>query len=1034
MVISLKKHNSRSNLLFLLSFLILLSTASLPAQEFVVQGRITDASTSEPLPGANVTIKGTSIGVISAPDGSYRITCRNDRDTLQFSFVGLETQIIPVEGRNRIDVALSVKAEILDEIVVIGYGTVKKKDLTGAVSVVSSEQIAKTNSMSFDRAIQGKAAGVWVTNTSGRPGSEVSVKIRGIGSINRESEPLYVIDGFPITGGLNHLNPNDIESVNILKDASATAIYGARGANGVVMITTRRGKKGEPQVSFSSYVSYSKIPRLYDILNADEYVALMDSAYRYYNSDPFTTVPMPFPVAYSDSVRALNGNIDTDWQKEISQPAVGQNYDLRILGGGEKSTYMISGNFYNENGILIGTSMTRYTLKANSDFSIGKRIKIGESFNFSNIGVDDQSHYTNGNPWIIAAKTSPLMPVYDKNNKGGYAGPTPEVTPVNERTNPVAEQMLNDNTNRSTRFLVSLYGEVEIFKGFRFRTNFGYDMNFYQVRQWNPVYELGTIGGRSRYVSTLFMSRDQGGKYFWDKQLIYENTFGRHNLALTFVHTNEDGKGESLSGKGANFDFENLNVLAMADPTTYTASGYAGQERMESYLGRIIYDYNGRYFLTASIRKDGSSKFGPKHKWGTFPSFSAAWKFSEDLLQKYSWITSGKLRIGYGVTGNENIGSFQYESYIEPKVEFVTAMGDPGRTVFGRGPLYNFGNAAIQWEEASMTNLGLDLILFRNQLEFTFEYYYKDQQKMLATIPISSVHGRLEGFEPWGNVANMINKGIELNLTYRKSAGKWKYSLNGNLTTIKNTVTNLPAGRNIIESHSITMKGHTISSFYGYIADGIFQSWEDVNNHAFQNEKTSPGDIRFRDINRDGKVTDLDRVIIGKPVPDFTYGFNLDAGYGQFDLAVFLYGVQNVDIYNDFRANAGLATDPEGKDNNKLREALDFWSPSHHTNKQVRASIIDPNDNNRISSFFIENGSFLRIKNLQVGYTFPPKLLSYLRVRSIRVYFNASNLYTFTKYTGYDPEIGSKQNLNFGIDYGNYPLPRTFMGGVQIDF
>lgn len=1012
--------------------LLFIFSVRLFAQENMITGTVTTGDTGEPLPYANVLIKGTTRGAVTDATGRFTISAPEPGGVLVFSYIGYVTQEVAFAGQSVIDVILNLELTEMDQVVVIGYGTVKKSDLTGAVSVVSSETVTKTNAPSLDRALQGKAAGVMVTSTSGRPGAEPSVKIRGIGSINRQSEPLYIVDGLPMSGGLNHLNPNDIETVNILKDASASAIYGARGANGVVIITTKRGQQGKPTISFSSYVSYSRIPKMQDIMNADEYVSFLDSAYSYYNADPANPFK-PFPSAYSDSARAGNGNVDTDWQEEISRPAWGQNYDLRISGGGESSNYMVSGNFYQDNGILIGTSMKRYTLKANSDFKLGQRIKVGESFNFSNIAIDAESHYTNGNPWHVSTITSPLMAVYDANNKGGYAGPTPEVTPVNERTNPVAEQMLNDNTNNSTRFMLSLYAEIDIWKGIKFRTNFGYDLSFYEQELWNPVYELGTIGGRSRSVSVLNVERSGGNKYVWDKQLMYDHSFGKHDLAIVLVHSNEDGRGGSLTGKGENFDYENLNVLAMADPSTYTATGYKGRETMESYLGRINYNFDNRYFLTASVRNDGSSKFGPTNKRGTFPSFSLAWKFNEDLLNQFSFINMGKIRFGYGVTGNENIGGFQYESYIEPKVEFVTAMGDPARAVFGRGPLYNFGNAAIQWEEARMTNVGVDFALYNQRIEFTAEYYYKDQRKMLATIPISSIHGRLEGFEPWSNVANMVNRGIELNAIYKKMEGSFNYTLSANFSTIKNEIKDLPGGRNILESHSITMPGHTVSSFFGYVADGIFQSQEEVDNHAFQNEGTRAGDIRFRDLNFDGTVNDLDRTIIGKPIPDFTYGISFDASFRSFDLNVFFYGVQNMDIYNQFRADAGLATDPDSKDNNKLRDVLDFWTPANRTNEQVRANFNDPNDNNRISSFFVENASFLRLKNIQVGYTVPPGILNSVGLKKLRVYLSATHLFTLTNYSGYDPELGSKDNLNFGVDYGTYPVPRTFMAGIQVD-
>ena len=358
-------------------------------------------------------------------------------------------------------------------------------------------------------------------------------------------------------------------------------------------------------------------------------------------------------------------------------------------------------------------------------------------------------------------------------------------------------------------------------------------------------------------------------------------------------------------------------------------------------------------------------------------------------------------------------------------------MGDPAQSVFGMGPLYNFGNTAIQWEEARMTNIGLDLALLNNRLEFMVEYYYKNQYKMLAQMPVSVVHGRLEFFEPWVNLSDMINTGVEFNTIYKKQTGAFRYNVNVNLSTIKNVVKNLPADRDIIKSHSITTEEHCISSFYGHVAEGIFQSQEEINQHAFQNNGTRPGDIKFKDLNKDGTINDMDRTIVGKPVPDFTYGLSFDCSWKNFDLYLFLYGVQNVELYNQFRAGAGLATDGDSKDNNKLKDVLDFWAPYNKTNDQVRANFNDPNDNNRISSFFVEDASFFRIKNIQIGYSIPSKILNALKIKNLRIYISASNLLTITKYSGYDPEIGSRDNLNFGVDQGSYPVPRTFMAGIQ---
>ncbi len=1005
--------------------LLLLSgvTAVARAQGRIITGKVTDGTNGQPLAGGTVFIKGTTIGTATAPDGSYQVTIRSNNDTLVFSFVGLMTREVPVGDKTVINITLNPKNTELNDVVVIGYGTQKKSDLTGSVAVVSSREISKTNAPTLDRALQGKAAGVVVTNTSGMPGSGVSIKIRGIGSINKSSEPLYVVDGIPVAN-LNSLDPSTIQSIQVLKDASGSAIYGSRAANGVILIETKRGEKGKTKVHFSTREGVSQIPRRLDVMNADEYAGLMKKAYALF---PGKELPAP----YTDSVRAKNGNVNTDWQKEITQAAWNQNYDLAVYGGGDYSKFAVSGNYYSEKGILVNTGFQRFNIMANSDFTIRKIIKIGETLTISRNHSNYPSHKTNGNPWVIATVASPLMPVYAPSDLGGYAGPTDTTTAVNERTNPLAEQMLNENKGTITRILSRIYAEVEVIKGLKYKIKFGFNYNNNQGFLWSPKYELGNLGLRSNPVSTLTQSSSQNKYFLLDNLLTYTHSFRNHNLTLLAGYSTEQTYYESFSATGVGFNYPELNVLSQALAPNQV-SGFRGEHKLESFLGRVIYNYNEKYLLTASIRRDGSSNFGPNNRYGYFPSFSLGWRIDKDFLQNVDQIQMLKLRLGWGATGNQNIGSFQYVELMDPPKNSWYAFGKDQQTYYGGMVLASQGNPDIKWESAKMTNIGIDLYAFNNRLQFTAEYYIKNQDNMLVRIPLSDVFGKLPGVaDPFVNLGKIQNRGLELNAIYKNEKGKFQYNVSANFSTLKNTVKYLP-GDDIYTPYTVTAVGHAIGSFYGYVAEGIFQSQEEVDNHAVQETGTAPGDIKFKDLNHDGVINSLDRTIIGKPFPDFDYGLGFNCSYLGFDFSIFFHGMQNLDVYNAHRATIGIATDAHAKDENKLRETMNYWSEEHPTNSMTRLSIVDENANSRISSWFLEDASFLRIQNIQLGYTLTDKTIKF--IDRIRFYISSNNLYTFTKYSGYDPEVGNTNVLYMGIDEGYYPAPRMYQFGIQADF
>jgi len=995
----------------------------------VITGTVTSTD-GLPMPGVTVTVVGTSAGTITDEDGHYQIRNVETGDVLQFSFVGMKTQEYVVGDKDVIDVVMEEDYKEIEEVVVIGYGTQNADDLTGSVAVVQVDEMKKANFATIDRALQGRAAGVLVTQNSGAPGSGMTIKVRGIGSINSSTDPLYIVDDIP-AGSLSGISPEDIESVQILKDASATAIYGARGANGVVIITTNRGAnvKGV-ETTFSYYTKISEFPRYrwYDIMDADQYVETIGKAYE-------LTEPGNAPlIITSDSLRATYGNVDTDWQDALLRRGFGQNYHLGFSGGNEVSNFSVSGNYYSEDGVMINTDYERLNMRVNSDFKLlDNRIRIGESMLLSRIS-DHGSAGGQGNRWVVATYSSPLMPIYEPKNIGGYAGPTDSINGRNEQTNPIAEQMLRNQDNTDLRMQTNLYGEVRIVKGLTYRINLGLTYGSSRTTTWLPEYELGNIGNRSNPVSEKRENTRDYQQVVVENLLSYHNEFGEHSLTVLAGQTRQRDFSDAYGAIGREFRDPNINALSQAEIAA-SLNSYIVENKIDSYLARVIYDYKGRYLFTASIRRDGSSRFGPEgDRYGNFPSFSVGWKLNEDLLQTVDEINVLKLRFGWGHTGNMNIGNYVYDTYL--------LRPDASRYLFGYDEILNLGvtdlrstgNPEIRWEHAITTNIGVDLRAFQNKIEFTGEYYIKNQDQMLTTIELSMLHGKDwddPASNPWFNLGAVQNKGFEFNLLYRNRLGNLNYNISGNLTTINNTVLELPNSTPIYTDYTITTEGHTIGSFFGYIADGIYQTPEEVA--LSPTDDAVPGDIKFKDANHDGRVTTADRVIIGKPVPDFTYGINIGMNYRGFDFNLFLNGMQGLDVFNQHYAFIGLGTDRNSKDLNKLTSVMDYWTSENHSTTQTRLSVSDPHYNARPSSWLVEDASFLRIQSVQFGYTLPTSFTDRLNIRGARFYINSQNLHVFTKYRGYDPEVSSSNVLLSGIDNGSYPIPRSFLLGVQIE-
>jgi len=1030
-------------MLSIMTFLVLSCQTNLFAQAQTITGTVTDAETGEPVIGANITIKGSTTGTISDLSGAYTIHANPD-DVLSFSYVGYLPKEVTVGNQTVIDVALETDRTELEELVVIGYGTQKKEDLTGSVTVVDTDEMRQSNYTTFDKALQGRAAGVHVSAVTGRPGERAAILIRGIGSISRSAEPLIIIDGMPVGPDfMNALNPEDVESVQILKDASATAIYGARGANGVIMITTRKGQSGPAKFDFTARQGIGIIPRTYDIMNTEQYVEFFRDAYA---DMPIDDPQNMYYKVYSDSARRSNDNYDTytDWQDEVSRIGRSQDYSLSASGGNEYSHFYIAGNYSNEQGILINTDMTRLGLTANSDFKIGRRITFGESMSFSSVDMTDVTNYSNGNAFQVSLVTSPLMPVYDETAIGGYGGPTDSITGTNERTNPVAEQMLNSVKRTRNRFLSNIYMEIDLFAGLKYKVQVGANYGTRYNQMYNPIYTLGNMRLRDRDFSKLEESNYYTREFQMNHQLSFSRKFGNHAINAVAVWERFSSTERSNMAVGSDLTDPDLISLNLAN-TPMDVDGRITEHRLESYLARVQYNYAEKYLLTISHRIDGSTRFGPLGgRYGHFPSFSAGWKLNEDFLQQVNEINMLKLRVGWGATGNENLEDYQYFSLLDPPKNSRYIFGLDQDLWLGVAPTSFQPNPLIRWESANMTNVGVDLNAFGNRLQVTAEYYIKNQHGMLVSKPISVIFGKktYDSETPkvgaWVNLSQIRNRGFEFTGSWRKMEGDFRYSISANLSTIDNEVIDL-AVDDIIDDYTITTTGRTIGSFYGFVAERILQEsdFDAEGNylHAEQESGTQPGDIKFKDLNNDGIINDLDRTIIGKPLPDLIYGANLNINYKGIDLVVFLQGMQNMQIYNNVMSQIHIASgDMTGKDQNRLVECLDYWTPENQSNTMTRISLLDDNQNSRISSWYVYEASFIRLKTLQIGYTFPDRMLDNLRIEDLRIYVSSNNLYTLTSYPGYDPEIGSDDPLNMGIDNGTYPVPRSFTIGLNLKF
>ncbi|MDF2432338.1 MAG: hypothetical protein JWP44_1969 [Mucilaginibacter sp.] len=1000
-----------------------------------IKGKVTDEK-GEGLIGATVGVKGGKGGVITDVNGNFNITAP-ETGTLVVSYIGYQTQEIAISGRAEITIALKALAGNLNEVVVVGYTTQRKKDLTGAVSLISSKDINAIPVGGVDQVIQGKAAGVSVTENTGAPGDGIAVRIRGVGTINN-NDPLYIVDGVPTQNGINEISPNDIETINILKDASSAAIYGARASNGVVIVTTKRGTSGKAKLSFSAYTGVQTAQNLIKMANNAQYV-------RAYN----TAATNDGRPMISDSLaRTLS---DVNWLKQVLKPAPVSNGQLSISGGNENSQYIVSGNYFKQDGLIQNSSFNRFNLRTSVSSTVSKYFKIGTNVNLSysktrTVGTSGDG-YTGAAASIVrfALFRTPGTPVYNAN---GQFVDLPKQDPalgnfLGDGINPVALANSTNNNSYGYTILGDAYAEVDPVKGLKIKSDIG--LNLIQT-DYKQFFETFGIDRSFNSPNSLAQSHTNNLNYNWTNTATYDLTIGKNvlNFLVGTEAIKQDVQALSASRKGFVNQTSTFQYLDNGTATSQQNGGSEFHSALFSIFGRVNYQYNNKYLASANFRRDGSSQLDPSSQYENFYSGSLGWRIDqEDFMKNIKPISTFKLRASIGQLGNSQIGTYPATSLISSNAYYpFGGTSNQGYTITSKG------NPNIRWETSTQQDVGLDLGFFENALLLTADYYVKNTSNMLLYQPEPSSAGDQPPFavgDPAVNAGKVRNSGLELELTYKKTVNTdWSYSLSGNFATVSNKVislaggTPLPGGR--VDNNynaTLTAVGQPIGSFYLLQQEGIFQNAQQVFTHAYQGPGIRPGDVMYKDVNGDGVINDKDRTFVGSPIPKFTYGFTGNVSYKNFDLSVFFQGVYGNKIYNQVR------TDIEGfyrPFNITQRTATQSWTGPGTSNQFPLLSWTDGANNKMPSTRFLEDGSYLRLKNVQIGYKLGPNALKSLHISSVRIFASAENLLTFTRYTGLDPEQYLNSNnagdgvRAVGIDWGTYPSARTVTVGVNANF
>jgi len=1039
------------------------------AQNVNVNGKVTDANTGEEVIGATVKVKGsTSGGAITDFEGNYKISVKPGA-TLEVSYVGYQTKQVKVTGSGQLNIQIAEDVNMLEQVVVVGYGVMKRSDLTGSVSSIDEKAIKQGVNTSLEQAMQGRIAGVQVTQNSGAPGGGISVQIRGINSLSG-NEPLYVIDGIQVSGQtssnnsvLSSINPSDITSIEVLKDASATAIYGSRASNGVVLITTKRGQEGKAEIQYEGYIGWQKLPKTLSVMNLPQYADFYNTRAKIQGWGTRED--------YKHPELLTNG---TDWQDELFQTAFMHNHTLNVSGGTKEMHYSISGGYLDQDGVGIGSGFKRASFRANFDTNINKWLQIGTNVAYSN--TKQIITFTENN--VISTALSQFPDVAPRNPDGSYGVPQ-----VNDfatyYSNPIFEANMKENKTNNYQLDYNVFANLTPIKGLNIRIEYGGNRGWYNSYYFVPEYTYGSIKVESQSTRSKNLS-----KYTSFKQYATYNfdVLKDHHFSVMLGHEAQWGNWESLSASRKGYISDAIHSLNVGDSSTATNSGDDGtQWGIESYFGRLNYNLLDRYLITATLRADGSSSFGENNRWGWFPSAALAWRISnEPFMQKAKFITNMKLRLGWGHVGNQSSGSYAYGATM---ANTATAWG----TGYYPG---NFPNANLKWESTKAWNVGLDLSLFNNRIEFIVDWYYKNTDNLLmqASLPSYVINNDWMGMSaPWVNTGAIRNTGIEFTLNTVNIAKKdltWRtsatLSFNRNKLTALNSEGSTISGTIGTETYTLSEVGGPVGRFYGYKVIGMFTKESDFFQKNSQGEylldatgnrvpvarpvdtngDLQPiaqnsiwvGDYIYEDINGDGKITEADRTYIGDPNPDFTFGLNNTISWKDFELSFFINGSYGGDIYNLVRQEH---TNTQGY-GNKMSEVANYarvelYDPTGSANditnvyvsnastasvQRISAAGTSLNDNNRVSDRFVESGSYLRMKSLSLAWNLPKKWLAPLKLDWVQVYANIQNVFTICGYDGYDPEIGAQGQsvILQGIDNYRYPSQRIYTFGLKVKF
>lgn len=1041
----------------LIGAFLLLMTFTLSAQNVQISGVVFSGSDNEPLPGVSIIVKGTTTGTVTDINGHFSISAA-PKSVLAVSFIGYESQEVVADASSSMTIILNEDIRLIDEVVAVGYGVQKKSVVTAAIAKVSTDDLAVAAPLRVDNALKGLASGVTVTSSSGQPGAAARIRIRGIGTINN-SDPLYIVDGMPIEGGLDYLNPNDIASIEVLKDAASGAVYGARAANGVVLVTTKTGKTGRTKVTYDFSYGWQNPWTERDVLNAYEYALMMNEG----------AVNAGQAPKFNDPYSYGKG---TNWQKEtFNYDAPMSNHQMSFSGATEKVDYLFSLGYYTQEGIVGGnynrSNYDRLTLRSNTGYTVFdesktrnwlKSLKVTSNLSYAKInsrGIETNSSY--GSPLGSALALSPILGVYVEGQAAqdqldfysNYADFTPMYDPsngklytlaganYNEMVNPLASLSLPGNKNWSHKFVANFSAELGIWDNLKFKSSYGVDLAFWGYDGYTKPFYLTANNKATR--SNAFSNKQDGLVWQLENLLMYDKDIDGHSFSVMLGQSAKKTSGSQLGGNRygiINFDRPYIDasngLQENGDMGVY--GGPFDESTLASLFARASYNYDERYMLQVTVRRDGSSRFGSNNHYATFPSFSLGWNITNEqfMENRPDWFNSAKMRFSWGKNGNENIGNFRYTVLTSTGNNYLFGSGE---NMVNGVKASGLANPDLKWEESEQLDFGIDLGLFNNSLTLSLDYYKKTTEGMLMEMNIPSYVGESK---PIGNVGTMENRGLELEASYRFKKGDWNFRIGGNVSYLENELiqygndsgwANLDAFQGI-GTISRAQNGKPFPYFFGYKTNGIFQNVGEVNSYLNSNgDKIQPyavpGDVRFVDVNGDGKITDADRTDIGKGMPDLTYGINLNASWRNFDINMIWQGTYGNDVFDATRRTDITSS-------NLPSWMLGRWTGEGTSNKYPRFALGD-NVNWQSSDLYVYDGSYIRLKNIQIGYTLPKELTRKVFVSSLRIFAAADNLLTFTKYHGFDPEISSG-GTSLGIDRGVYPQAKTYTLGLNLNF